>query len=35
MDSSEIGKSDLQKPATPTEAHGAAWALPEAMTGSQ
>jgi len=34
MDSSEIGKSGVQKPATGAAAPGgAAWTLPEAMTG--
>ncbi|WP_166872813.1 DUF1801 domain-containing protein [Salinibacterium sp. ZJ450] len=34
MDSREIGKSEVQKPATRSAAPGdAAWALPEAMTG--
>ncbi|MFT2816795.1 DUF1801 domain-containing protein [Leifsonia sp. A12D58] len=34
MDSTENGKSDVQKPGTGTEAHGdAAWTLPDAMTG--
>lgn len=34
MDSSEIEKSEVQKPATGTSAPGgAAWTLPEAMTG--
>jgi hypothetical protein len=34
MDSSEIGKSDFQKPVTGTWQQGdASWTLPEAMTG--
>ncbi|WP_243844388.1 DUF1801 domain-containing protein [Salinibacterium sp. ZJ454] len=34
MDSREIGKSEVQKPATRAATHGVeAWALPEAMTG--